>query len=60
MAYQIEAECPCCLITANSLNEIENIFGFRTMQNQEKIPQSYCKSCRSKKCSPNNKKCEDT
>jgi len=60
MAYTIKAECPCCTIKSNSLNEIEKVFGFRVMPNKEKIPQSYCKSCRSNKCSPNNKKCKDS
>jgi hypothetical protein len=59
MPYEIKAECPCCSIKAISLNEIERVFGFRVMENKEKIPQSYCKSCRSKKCTPHNKKCGD-
>ncbi|EIU7559075.1 MULTISPECIES: hemagglutinin [Providencia] len=58
MAYEIYAECPCCEVTADSINEIEEVFGFRIVQNGEKIPQSYCKICRGLRCSPDNKKCQ--
>ena len=44
------AECPCCGKKANSLNEIESKFGWRTMENGETIPQSYCRDCRSAHC----------
>jgi hypothetical protein len=50
MPYEIYAECPCCGKTANGINEIEELFGFRTMSNEEKIPQSYCRACRSAHC----------
>lgn len=29
--------------------KLDKLFGFRTMENGNKIPQSYCKVCRSKK-----------
>lgn len=48
------AECPCCNIRAESLNEIETIFGWRTMETDEIIPQSYCRSCRSAHCEAGN------
>ena len=58
MPYNLKEECPCCGKTVNNdLNKIEELFGFRTMKNGNKIPQSYCKVCRSKQCSPTNKKC---
>jgi hypothetical protein len=43
-----EKECPKCNIKAKNKEEIENIFGWRTIRNK-KIPQSHCKKCRSKK-----------
>ena len=59
MSYTINDESPCkgCTKSASGLNEIEELFGFRIMTNGNKIPQSYCKDCRTKKCSPNNIKC---
>lgn len=50
MPYKIYAECPCCKKRANGINEIEELFGFRTMANEKKIPQSYCRNCRSAHC----------
>lgn len=44
------AECPCCGKRANSLDEIELIFGWRNIGNDETIPQSYCRACRSAHC----------
>jgi len=45
MSYNLNAECPCCnKIASNDLN---------------KILQSYCKVCRSKKCSPTDKRCQN-
>ena len=58
MPYNLNVKCPCCDKTVNNdLNKIEELFGFRTMENGNKIPQSYCKVCRSKKCSPADKRC---
>lgn len=50
MPYIIHAECPCCHKTADSKNEIEELFGWRTMTDDEVIPQSYCRACRSARC----------
>ena len=50
MPYEINAQCPCCDKKADGLNEIEDQFGFRTMTDDEKIPQSYCRACRSAHC----------
>ena len=50
MPYIIYAECPCCGETVNSKNEIEELFGWRTMEDDEVIPQSYCRACRSARC----------
>jgi hypothetical protein len=58
MGYKVSAQCPCCKKTASrDLNKIEELFGFRTVQDERLIPQSYCRECRSKRCSPGNKKC---
>ncbi len=40
MPYTINAECPCkgCTKSASGLNKIEELFGFRTMINGNKIP----------------------
>ena len=58
MAYELYAKCPCCGKEAkNDINEIERLFGFRTMANGRTIPQSYCRNCRSKRCEKNNPKC---
>jgi hypothetical protein len=43
-----EKECPKCNIKAKNKEEIENIFGWRTIRDK-KIPQSHCKKCRSNK-----------
>ena len=50
MPYTIRAECPCCRKVATSKNEIERLFGWRTMENGEEIPQSYCRDCRGARC----------
>ena len=57
MPYTINAQCPCCTKNASGLDKVKELFGLRTMSDGKEIPQSYCKDCRSKKCSPNNKKC---
>ena len=58
MAFQIEAVCPCCgVIASGDLNKIEEVFGFRTVERERLIPQSYCRKCRRLRCSPNDKKC---
>ncbi len=49
MPYTIEASCPCCGKKAKGKNEIEELFGWRTPNNEE-IPQSYCRKCRSAHC----------
>lgn len=46
MAYwKLVAECPHCGIRAYGEDEVEKIFGFRTV-NGKRIPQDYCKKCR--------------
>lgn len=51
MSSVLLAKCPCCGVsTTGDLNEIENVFGFRNMNNGKKICQSYCRNCRSKHC----------
>lgn len=44
------AECPCCGKHADTQSNIEKEFGWRTMENGETIPQSYCRACRSARC----------
>ena len=41
------AECPRCGKRALGEGEIEKLFGYRTMENGNVIPQSHCKECRS-------------
>lgn len=57
MPYEIKAKCPFCgvLVTGN-INKVEEIFGLRNMGDGRKIPQSYCRKCRNKRCSSNKKK----
>ena len=50
MPYGEYAECPCCGKIAHGTNEIEEMFGYRSMGNGKIIPQSYCRACRSAKC----------
>lgn len=39
--------CPHCLTIAEKYEDIEKVFGWRTVNNKT-IPQSYCKACRKK------------
>ena len=58
MPYEMGAECPCCKVTAGrDVKEIDEIFGFREMSDGRKIPQSYCRKCRSAHCSKSEKHC---
>lgn len=58
MPYELGAECPCCNATAGrDFNEIEDIFGFREMSDGRKIPQSYCRKCRSSGCTQYEQHC---
>ena len=41
------AECPRCGKTAYGEDEIQTLFGYRNMGNDNIIPQSHCKECRS-------------
>ena len=41
------AECPRCGKRALGESEIERLFGYRTMENGNVIPQSHCRECRS-------------
>lgn len=50
MPYKINATCPCCNKQANGYDEITEKFGWRTMENGKKIPQSYCRACRKAGC----------
>lgn len=57
MPYSLIAECPCCGKEAlDDINKIEELFGFRKMDDGRKIPQSYCRVCRSSKCEAGNPK----
>lgn len=60
MPYELSAKCPCRACTTEAhknLNEIERLFGFRDMGDGRKIPQSYCRKCRSAGCEAGNPKC---
>jgi hypothetical protein len=50
MPYKIFAQCPCCRKEAHNLDELEEKFGTRIMDEGNKIPQSYCRKCRGAKC----------
>jgi len=50
MPYGTYAECPCCRKVAKGEQEIEEKFGYRNMENGDRIPQSYCRACRSAGC----------
>ena len=50
------AICPCCEREAYGNREIEELFGYRNMGDGRRIPQSYCRVCRSSKCSPGDPK----
>ena len=47
------AECPRCQKVANGRDEIEQEFGYRTMEHGNVIPQSHCRQCRSEEASAN-------
>lgn len=60
MPYQLSAKCPCraCNTEASKdYNKIDRLFGFRNMGDGRKIPQSYCKKCRSAGCTADSPKC---
>lgn len=46
MPNTVKAECPNCGKTANGKGEIEQLFGWRTVNGKE-VPQSWCYECRS-------------
>lgn len=48
MPYGDYAECPNCGKIAHGENEIEEEFGYRNMGDGRRIPQSWCRECRSK------------
>ncbi len=50
MPYKNYAQCPCCKKEAHSLDELEEQFSVRTMEQGNTIPQSYCCKCRGAKC----------
>jgi len=45
MPYTMIAKCPRCNKTAKGFEKIEEVFGWRII-NDKKIPQSYCRLCR--------------
>lgn len=49
MANEIWAKCPRegCTTEAHGVEEIERLFGWRIV-NGKKVPQSWCRECRSK------------
>jgi len=40
------AECPRCKKHADGKEEIDSLFGYRTMEDGKVIPQSHCRQCR--------------
>jgi hypothetical protein len=51
MPYVIKAWCPCCKKEADGYDGIRETFGWRIVSGK-KIPQAYCKKCRTGKCKP--------
>ena len=45
MPAKVIAQCPHCGKKTSGLDEIEDKFGWRIVNNKT-IPQSYCRSCR--------------
>ena len=56
MPSKVIAECPCCGRKAKGKNELEELFGWRNIDRNKTIPQSYCRICRSAKCKVGNPK----
>ena len=50
MPSKIEAECPCCKKKVRGKDALEEHFGWRRVNNNRTIPQSYCRKCRAAKC----------
>ena len=46
MPYEIWCSCPNCGKRADGLDEIDEKFGIRNV-NEKRIPQSHCRKCRS-------------
>ena len=40
------AQCPDCGKTAHGKDEIEKLFGYRTINDSASIPHSWCRECR--------------
>ena len=49
------AECPRCGKRALGQSEIEQLFGYRTMESGKIIPQSHCRECRSEEVRNNSR-----
>jgi hypothetical protein len=49
------AKCPCCGKSALGEDKIMELFGFRFKPNGKRIPQSYCRECRSEQIRERNK-----
>ncbi len=54
-----KASCPCraCHKTANTADEVEELFGLRNMEGTIRV-QSYCRECRSRHCEAHDPKCK--
>ena len=46
MPYDEYAQCPDCGKTAHGKDEIEKLFGYRTITDSASIPHSWCRECR--------------
>ncbi len=56
MPYNVEAKCPCCKKEAKGKDEVEKLFGWRKINANKTIPQSYCRVCRTARCEKRNPK----
>ena len=46
MPFDKYAQCPDCGKTAHGKDEIEELFGYRKINDSASIPQSWCHECR--------------
>lgn len=46
MPYNEYAQCPDCGKIARGKDEIEELFGYRKINDSASIPQSWCRECR--------------
>jgi hypothetical protein len=48
MPYTVESVCPNCGKKAKGKDKLEELFRWRKIDKKKTIPQSYCRACRKK------------